>query len=278
MTQKKRSAASNKPKRSLFDHLINIICVLILIGALVYEYKHFRSSEAAMASLQSTAQFEKHMTFTWAPPFAMPYYVLKPSPYNPEYSYPLVLVLHGVTDYAHAARFMGTSAFMTRYPAFVVVPYMSKRSVWAAPDNERFQLPRRGLRFPDALPQAVSIVRKMQQSYPIDADRIYVTGHSGGALGVYGAAKDYADVFAAGLAVSGMWDPMDAPYMTGMPLIEFHGVDDTQIPPQSSEMLMKNISDIGGAADFVPMVGGHDIWRQVYAEPKVWDWLFEQSR
>jgi predicted peptidase len=96
-------------------------------------------------------------------------------------------------------------------------------------------------------------------------------------MGVYGAAKDYHRMFAAGLALAGTWAPDEAPYMTRTPLTIYHGAADRQIPGSAAYQLSENINLVGGSSYFVSLDGaGHDIWKTVYASEQPWNWLFRQ--
>jgi len=274
---KPREQDVKKPRRSLFDHVINLISVLILIALVYVEYGHLRAPATPMA--EYTALYEKHTKIIAAPPFAMSYHLLLPDNYDPQKKYPLVLALRGVSNYVYAGMFLAGPAMRQSYPAFVVVPIVSKRSVWAAPSDKQYGLQRKGLRFPAALPQAMAVIRDLQSRYAIDPTRIYVTGHSAGGIGAFGALQRYPDIFAAGVIVSGLWDPMDAPSFLETPFVAFHGGADRQIPAPVTAQLLQNIKDLGGSGAYIELPGaGHDIWQSVYANPDTWNWLFSQKK
>lgn len=264
-----------KPKRSLFDHFINGVSVLIIACLLVGEFSHLHKPKTPMG--EYTALYGKHYHFSFLPPFVISYYLLAPKDYDPAYKYPLVLALHGVSDYVYAGYFLARPEFRARYPAFVVVPIASKRSAWAEPENKSYALQRQGLQYPDALPQAAGIIRGVQKRYTIDADRIYVTGHSAGGIGTFGALARYPDIFAAGVVSAGLWDPLEAPEVMRRPVWAFHGAADRQIPASVTRELMRNIANLGGTPKYTEFPGaGHGIWNAVYENNVVWDWLFGQ--
>lgn len=242
---------------------------------MMYQYCTLSSLAFGVMCIQL---YEKHYLPVAAPPFVISYYLLVPENYDPAYKYPLVLALRGVSDYVYGGIFLASPEFRKRYPAFVVIPIVSKRSVWAETENKSYALPRKGIKFPDAVPQAVSAIRKVQSKYTIDPDRIYVTGHSMGGIGAFGALASYPDVFAAGLVVSGLWDPMKAPALYYTPVWALHGEKDRQIPAKITKQLMRNVRDIGGSAQYTEIPkGGHHVWKLVYSNQEVWDWLFSQK-
>jgi hypothetical protein len=125
-----------RPQRTILDHVISAVCVSILIFAICNEYRHIYKPDSPMA--EYTALYEKRMSLTKTPPFILSYYILFPPDYDPDQKYPLVLVLHGVSDYAYAGYFLAHPEFRRAYPAFVLVPFKSQRSAWAKPDDERY--------------------------------------------------------------------------------------------------------------------------------------------
>jgi len=271
-----KNASKAKPRRSLFDQIVNLICLMILGALLMNEFSHLNKPPAPMG--EYTPLYQKHYSFFYLPPFVISYYLLEPPNYDPAKKYPLVLALHGVSDYTYAGYFLAKPEFRERYPAFIVVPIASKRTAWAEPADKTYALARRGLQFPDALPHTVSIITGLQSRYSIDPARIYVTGHSAGGIGTFGALARYPDIFAAGLASAGLWNPLEAPEIMRSPVWAIHGSADTQIPVGPTRDLMRNISDLGGPGKYTELRGaGHGIWQIVYENDAVWNWLFSQK-
>lgn len=269
-TQKKQ-----RPKRSIFDHFINSVSILILLVLLYAEYGHLRNPTAPMG--EYTNLYEKHYDYSLRPPFVISYYLLKPKDYTPRYKYPMVLALHGVSDFTYAGMYLADPQFRARYPAFVVVPIASKRTIWDEAKDKRYALNRGGIKFPDAMPRAVAIVRKVQKQYSVDTTRTYITGHSAGGIGTFGGLARYPHVFAAGVVSAGLWDPRDAPYFLERPVWVLHGSADTQVPVNVTRELVRNIDDLGGTVKYTEFPGaGHKIWPMVYESTAVWDWMFRQ--
>jgi predicted peptidase len=204
---------------------------------------------------------------------------MPPENYDPARRYPLVLALHGVSQQVYVPMYLAQPEFRKLYPAFVVVPLSAKRSFWAMPENKNYRLATKGPRFPDSLPQAMQVMNKVIRRYNIDTSRLYITGSSMGAFGVYGSLKQYPDTFAAALAVAGLWDPNDAPYMLGTPLLAINGSADRQVVPQITEELVFYIRELGSNAFYHEIEGaGHAIWPYVYNDKATWDWLFSHRK
>lgn len=278
--KRKQKGKKTKPKRSLLDHIINIVCIIILIIMGLREYKHLGTPEIP-PMMEYTSLYEKHYQPTLYPPFVIPYYLLIPENYDPErYIYPVVVALHGAgSHYTYAGYYLASPEFRKQFPAFVIVPWSSTRSVWAEPDDKRYHLQRRGLKFPDSMPQVMSIVNTVISKYSINTNKIYITGHSMGGMGTYGALKRYPDTFAGAIVVSGMWNPEEARMIDNAPLWIFHGKEDRQILPTTSKEIAHRLRKTGREnVKYTEFPGeGHGIWPYVYSSPSLWEWLFQQK-
>lgn len=227
---------------------------------------------------ENTAKFSKHYDFSFHWPFITPYFVLSPENYDSDKDYPVVLALHGVSKYVYGAYQISNEVFQKTYPAFVVVPIIPKRARWSDPQDQKFNQGIEGLiKLDNYIPVAVGIIKSLQSEYSIDEDRVYVTGHSMGGAGVYGALKNYPDIFAAGLSVSGYWSVREVDgHLIRKPIRAVHGRRDTQIPYIVASGVIDKINDKGGDASMIPYSGGHRIGNEVYSRSSHWDWMFRQ--
>jgi predicted peptidase len=102
---------------------------------------------------------------------------------------------------------------------------------------------------PDQLHQwLLQLVKDAESRYPIDPDRVYLTGLSMGSMGAYALLPKASDVFAGALLATGMGNPADAPTLAGIPLWANHSVDDDTIPyatPFSDKAIVDAIAATG---------------------------------
>lgn len=275
LEQKTKSPAPNdkqKPKRSLFDHLITLICFLILGYFVINEFSHlYRSLDTVDAAPD---KFERHITVSSTFPFVGSYFLIKPKNYDTRYSYPLVVALHGISKRVYAAEGLLQPSFRDDYPVFVMIPVAPKRAFWATPRDKAYQM-ERNIPYPDHLPQVMAGIKHIEKNYQIDPSRVYIVGHSAGASGVIGALERYPDIFAAGIASSGVWDAREASHIK-TPLWIVHGTQDKFIPYNHSVNLVRSLKARGAPVVFSPMEGeGHGIGSLVYGLDASWDWLFQ---
>lgn len=277
-SEKKKTGKKKKsgPKTQKLELILGI---LILVGAIVfYETDHLRLKHLPM--LQETFKYkaEKHFYPQW--PFVMDVYVMPPDRYDPRRQYPLVVVLPGAGNVAHAGVFLATPAMQANFPAFVVAPFISHRARWGIPDEEVLHIKTGPLPVAfDALPHLVGVVGDMVRRYPIDLQRIYITGHSSGGVGAYGALARYPSVFAGAVVSAGGWDIEDAGEIAKVPVWAIHGTADPKFPAKLDELLIAAVRQQGGAARYNALPRrGHNIWKSVYSNAQVWKWLFKQKK
>lgn len=211
------------------------------------------------------------------------YYFYQPEkPYPPDLKFPLVLVLHGAPGNGYAAQALVEQAAMRLgYPAFIVVPVLPADKTWSFPPSfpEDVPLKQYFIGKEQDLPDTVDILRELIARYPVDPDRIYAVGCSEGGVGVYGALRNHADIFAAGVAISGLWSPTDAANLTKRPLVIMHGGLETEAPAEMARAVAEQIKRHGGSVQYVEMAGmNHFCPSPVFYGVTTWNWLFAQKK
>ena len=87
----------------------------------------------------------------------------------------------------------------------------------------------------DSIKLVLHLLDELEQKYSLDADRIYVTGHSSGAAGTWDIVSRRAlDRLAAAIPVTGTNDPSRAFAIAKLPLWVFHGAKDEISPVQNA--------------------------------------------
>ena len=127
-----------------------------------------------------------------------------PDGYDESVQYPLLMFIPDSTGAGKSAKeiveqYYGAAVWVTeddqgKHPSFVVVPAFTETVVddsW----NVSAQVE-----------TAVSLLRELQETYSIDANRIYTTGQSMGCMTSLYLNSKYPDLFAASMFVSGQWD------------------------------------------------------------------------
>lgn len=164
---------------------------------------------------------------------------------------------HGVADFV-------SDASQKQHPCFVLAPQCS-RGVWWMDEGTHAMY--------------VELVEKVRDQYPIDPDRIYVTGLSMGGYGTWDAIQKDPHLFAAAIPICGGGDPKQAARTQHIPIWAFHGGADPVGKPEKSRAMIEALRKIGAKPKLTeyPNVK-HNSWSRTYRDRKVHDWLFAQRR
>lgn len=126
----------------------------------------------------------------------------------------------------------------------------------------------------------LAILDEVVGSHRIDADRVYLLGHSMGGYGAWYLAHRAPERFAAVAPMSGPAVTWWAYRIAGarLPVWVFHGERDEAVPIAESERMVAALRDAGGEVQFTRYPeGGHAI-REPFEGDALFDWLLSQRR
>jgi len=229
--------------------------------------------------------FEKQV-WTGSAGETLPYRLLPPVEIKPGERYPLVLFLHGSGErgednnaqLVHVVQELAQPAIRERFPAFVLAPQCPTGQKWVdvSWETDSHQMPERPS---ESLASVIKLVASLQESLPVDKDRIYYTGLSMGGYGVWDLLQRQPEQCAGALAICGGGDPAYAEKMKNVPVWVFHGDADGAVKFHRSVEMVQAIRNAGGRPILTAYPGvGHDSWTVTAQNRLVWDWLFVQSR
>ena len=168
---------------------------------------------------------------------------------------------------------------MKQHPAFVLAPQCPPNQLW---DNA----PRdaNGLMHLQQVPSTsarllMEAVRDVIKKFPVDTNRIYITGLSMGGFGTFDLLARYPHFFAAAVPVCGGGDVSYAASFAHIPMWIFAGADDPSVNPAYSYAMANALVKAGAHPGFTIYPGvGHFSWIPAYSDPMLMDWLFSQKR
>jgi predicted peptidase len=115
--------------------------------------------------------------------------------------------------------------------------------------------------------------------YRVDPYRVYLTGVSTGANGVWSTAISYPERIAAILPVCGWGSPHGVERMKDVPVWAFHGGLDFVVWPPFHKRMVRAHQAAGGTARWTTVPWRcHNIWSGVYCRQDIYDWLLAQSK
>ena len=201
-------------------------------------------------------------------------------------TYPLVVFLHGAGERGddpavvakHFFPAMLTEENRERFPCFILAPQCPSGGRWANRDWRDAENPDGGMAAP--LAAAARLVEDALEEFPVDRDRLYLTGLSMGGYGAWDWAARRPDLWAAAVPICGGGDPADAAKLKALPLWVAHGEEDPAVPVDRSREMVAAVLGAGGSPIYVEYPGmTHDVWTTAYAtRGGVVDWLFRQGR
>jgi predicted peptidase len=188
----------------------------------------------------------------------------------PEQGWPLMLFLHGSgergTGNLPLVKKHGPPKLVEtnrNFPFVVVSPQCPKETHWGSP----------------AMLKLLSeLLVDLTERFSVDANRICATGLSMGGGGAWMLAMTYPDRICAIAPMCGAIDPVAARKIKSVPTWYFEGEDDKPGLLVSSRKLIDAIRAEGGQVrtTYYPNVG-HNCWDLAYSDPKLYEWLLEQS-
>lgn len=196
--------------------------------------------------------------------------------------YPLLVYLHAANNEAMPMRTLSSDGkgwvpqLMTadggKTKAFYMIPIsQTNSSGWGDPVG-----PLTGTqKFEGRL--TVVVLKELLTKYPIDPDRLYVTGASMGARGTYDLLRRYPDFFAAGAPAASPANPADAAIYARQNIWSIMGSVDPVVQPNRDTIAA--IRKACGNPIYTELAEhGHDSWRSIYPMPEFIAWMFAQRR
>ena len=181
-------------------------------------------------------------------------------------NFPLVMFLHGggeVGDSLELVKKHGLPKLISQGKEFSFV--------MIAPQNPEDRL------WDDDL--LLRLLDEVIADYRIDEGRVYLTGLSRGGFATWRMAIQNPDKFAAIVPISGGGLPDYVSRIKDVPVWAFHGARDQLIPLSRSVAMVEALQAAGGNVKLtVYPKAAHDAWTPTYENPKLYEWLLQQSR
>ncbi len=215
----------------------------------------------------------------------LPYRLQAPLSIQAGQKYPLVIGLHGAGERGHDNERtltwfapLANDTLRIQYPAFVLIPQCPKERRWCEVD---WSLPSHVIPAEPSIPMRVLIelIDDMVKKYPIDSERIYVTGLSMGGFGTFDLLARKPDLFACAVPICGGADTATAERVKHVPMWIFHGALDRVVIPERSRDMVAALRRVGALPQYTEYPNiEHGSWKPTYANPDVWRWMFAQRK
>ncbi len=204
-----------------------------------------------------TGDLERHYLFDAAGE-VMPYRIYVPKAYNGSKPVPLVMALHGLggDEDGWMDRYSGRLPELAEKYGYIAVSPLGYR-----PDG--FYGYGTGLdpasRQKAALSEqeVMQVLARVRQHYKVDDSRIYLMGHSMGAIGTWFLAAKYPDIWAALGTIAGTGNPQSIARMRHIPQFVVHGDADPTVPVSGSRNMVAEMKKLNVDHVYVEVPGGN---------------------
>lgn len=192
-----------------------------------------------------------------------------PKDFDENKKYPLVFFLHGAgergDDFNIGMRH-GYMKFVREegkdYPFICIAPLCPDNKYWGC-----------------YIESLTALLDYVEETLPIDKERIYLTGLSMGGTGTWMLALAEPDRFAALMPVCGSGICWYTHTLKHIPIFMCHGDCDDIVPIEESIKTLKDINQAGGNAQLKICYGvGHNAWDYVYNDDEITKWLLSQKK
>ena len=203
----------------------------------------------------------------------MPYTLFVPSTWDGKTPSALIVDLHGLNiTPLQQILFDGTTDFAEKYGFMVVAPMgYSVSGGWGgrvgAPVATAAVKPGSDVHYSSSeLSEldAMALLKLVREKYPIDANRIFLMGHSLGGQGTYYLGGKYNDIW-AGLApisgAGGIADAAAAEKYKAIPMLIMHGNKDSIVPVATSRRSVLALQAVGAPHIYLEFPElDHEFW------------------
>jgi poly(3-hydroxybutyrate) depolymerase len=229
--------------------------------------RDFAAAEAIAAAAKSgtdpfagkTGDVKRHYTLGAANEI-VPYRLYVPTSYTGTKSFPLIVALHGLggTEDAFFDGYEKKLPPLAEAHGYIVVAPLGYRvdgsygwGLGAPPSDPNT---RRTQELSEA--DVMQVLQRVRQQYKIDDSRIYLMGHSMGAIGTWKIAPKYPDIWAAIAPISGNGSPETLERIRTVPEIIVHGDADPTVNVAGSRAMVTRLKELGTEHKYIEVAGG----------------------
>ncbi len=196
-----------------------------------------------------------------------PYRIFVPSKYDTTKPTPLVVALHGMGG--------DENSYFVAYDNGIIKREAEARGYLVVCPKGRGNA---SMYAGDAEKDVLDVIAAMRRDYNVDADRIYLTGHSMGGYGTWSIAPKYPELFAAIAPISGGGNPQSLAKIKHVPQIVIHGDNDPTVSVERSRAMVRAAKGFGIEIKYIEVPGGNHTDIAVPAQKDIFDFFDTHKR
>jgi predicted esterase len=225
-----------------------------LAGALEHGQNYFAANPGALLPLVFDAKLPGGRTIS------SNYWILLPAGFPATgRTFPLVIGLHGSGWLGHPISFVRNARKPARVQRTFSVTPIDEGGPWQIDFLNAF-------------------LDHLLATLPIDRDRVYVEGHSLGAMATWEWALDNPERFAAISPRAGRGEPFRASRLKNIPAWVIHGANDDVVPNGFSDQMVTALQSCGASVRYSVLKGVEHNMPGDLDEEQVIDWYLRQTR
>jgi enterochelin esterase-like enzyme len=211
----------------------------------------------------------------------MEYALFVPSTYDKERKAPLMVALHGLgSNPQQIMRYRGLTDLAEKHGYVVVAPMGYNTRGWYGS---------RGLKSDKSEPEnlgelsekdVLNVLALVRKEFTIDADRIYLMGHSMGGGGTWHLGLKYPDLWAglAPIAPAIFRGPEELEKIKHLPVILVQGDQDKLVPVAGARRWAEQMKKLGMTHEYIEVAGGDHVAIASQNLPKIFEFFNKHRR
>lgn len=196
-----------------------------------------------------------------------PYRIFVPSSYDGSKPAPLIIALHGMGG--------DENSYFDQYGQGAFKVEAEKRGYIVACPKGRQSA---SMYLGPAEKDVMDVIEEVKRAYRIDADRIYMTGHSMGGFGTWSIAMNHPQVFAALAPVAGGGNPLGMSKIAHIPQLVVHGDNDKTVAVERSRVMVEAARKLNVELKYIEIPGGDHVSIALRTFGDVFDWFDSRRR
>lgn len=194
------------------------------------------------------------------------YIISKPSNFQNDKKYPVILFLHGAGTRGNDIKVLSNNPFYLKiqqrkeFPFITVAP-LCQRDTWF-----------------DIFEELIELVKYIYRLDFTDRSHFYGIGASMGGYGIWQLAMSMPEYFAAIVPICGGGMYWNAARLKYVAVWAFHGAEDTVVLPDESIRMVDAVNQFGGTAKLtIYPHTAHNAWDKTYVNDEIWSWLLQHT-
>jgi predicted esterase len=230
--------------------------------------KDFPAAEAVEMAVKAgkdpfagkTGDFKRHYLLESAREI-MPYHLYVPTSYKTGRPTPLIIALHGLggTEDAFFDSYEKKLPELAEQHGYIIAAPLGYRVDggygWGLGNPPADVNTRRAQERSEQ--DVMQVLQLVKQQYSVDDNRIYLMGHSLGAIGTWKIAAKYPDIWAAIAPISGLGVPATLSRIAHLPEIIVHGDNDPTVNVGGSRAIVAKLKELGTEFKYIEVPGGN---------------------